>query len=155
MTDPIDRPGVLVLPPLLYLAALIAALALHWLFPLTLPLPAFMRWAGAALILAGVACAGIARSEFVRVGTNVNPMQPATALVKAGPFRFSRNPMYVSLAVVYIGLALLTRVAWLPILLPAVLAIMHWGVILREERYLARKFGAEYDAYRAEVRRYF
>ena len=150
-----DRPGVLALPPLIYLATVGAGLILHWLLPLVMPLPAAMRWAGAGLVLAGFILAGVARTAFARAGTNVNPTQPAIVLVTSGPYGFSRNPMYIALAMIFIGLTLLTRVGWLLILLPVVVAIMHWGVVLREERYLASKFGIEYETYFARVRRYF
>lgn len=154
MTEPADRPGVVALPPLIYLAAMVAGLLLHLLLPLSMPIPPAVRGTGAGLLFMGLVFAGIARAGFSRAGTNVNPHQPATALVTTGAYRFSRNPMYVGLALVFVGLALWTRVGWLLVLFPGVVAIMHWGVVLREERYLARKFGAEFQAYRAKVRRY-
>ena len=154
MTDPSDRPGVLVLPPLLYLAALVVALVLHWLFPMPLPPPAAVRWLGGGLLIAGIAFGGAGRGAFSKAGTNANPMRPTTTIVSSGAFRISRNPMYVGMAVAVLGLALLTRIGWLLVVLAPVLVTMHWGVILREERYLERKFGADYVAYRARVRRY-
>ena len=154
MAEAPDRPGVVALPPLIYLVELIVAIAADRLFPVTLAVPVTVRWLGGALIVAGVVFGGSARTAFSRAGTNVNPMQPATKLVTSGAFRFSRNPMYVGMAVAFAGLALATRIGWLLILLAPVLAIMHWGVVLREEPYLVRKFGAEYEAYRARVRRY-
>jgi protein-S-isoprenylcysteine O-methyltransferase Ste14 len=152
--DPNDRPNVVALPPLIYLVGLIAAFVLNAIFPLTLTLPPTVRWAGVGLMVAAIALAVAARRAFVRAGTNVNPMQPSTALVASGPFRWSRNPMYVGMTTLLVGFALTTRMTWALILLVPVLAIMHWGVVLREERYLARKFGVEYDVYRAAVRRY-
>lgn len=154
MTELPDRPGVVALPPLIYLAALVAALLTHWALPLALPLPAFVRWAGGLLALSAIALAFRARAEFTRAGTNPNPMLPATALVRSGPFRFTRNPMYLGMAATFMGLALLTRIGWFLIVLPPWLALMHWGVVLREERYMSRKFGADYEAYRAATRRY-
>jgi len=154
-SDPADRPGVIAPPPLIYLAATGVGIALHLVMPLALPEPGMVRWLGLVLMLAGVVLAGAGRRAFTRAGTNVNPMQPATAVVASGPYRFTRNPMYVGMIVVFVGLALLARIGWLLVVLPAVLAVMHWGVILREERYLARKFVAEYEGYRARVRRYF
>lgn len=150
-----DRPGVIALPPLIYLVAVVVSLILHLLVPLALPLPGAARWIGAGVFLIGIAVMSAGRMQFIRAGTNVNPMQPATLIVSSGIYRFTRNPMYVGMTTAFIGLALVTRVGWLLIVLPVVLALMHWGVVLREERYLSRKFGAEYDAYRARVRRYF
>jgi protein-S-isoprenylcysteine O-methyltransferase Ste14 len=154
VTDSADRPGVVAMPPLIYFGAVMAGLVLDLLIPIALPVPPALRWAGAGLLVAGFVIAGIARATFIRAGTNVNPAQPATALVQSGPYQISRNPMYVALNLMLVGLALWTRVGWFLILWPAVLAVMHWGVVLREERYLARKCDAEYEAYRGKVRRY-
>jgi protein-S-isoprenylcysteine O-methyltransferase Ste14 len=155
LTEPADRPGVLVLPPLLYFGALILGLLLNWKSPLPLSVPTWLRWVAGAVALAGFVFGGAARAQFSKAGTNVNPMKPATAIVRAGVFGLTRNPMYVGMAVVLLGLAFVTRDGWLLILLVPMLVIMHWGVVLREERYLTRKFGAEYLSYRATVRRYF
>ena len=152
--DPTDRPNVVALPPLIYLAGLIAAIVLNALVPMRLPLTPPVRWAGAGLAIAAFVVAGIARRAFARAGTNVNPMAPATALVTSGPFRWSRNPMYVAATALLAGVGLASQMAWALLVLVPVLAIMHWGVVLREERYLTRKFGAQYEAYRARVRRY-
>ena len=145
---------MLVFPPLLYLSALVVGVTLHLLVPIALPLPVAVRWIAGAVGLAGAVFMGTARSTFVRAGTNVNPMQPAISLVEAGPFRRSRNPMYVGMATAFTGLALATRMGWLLLLMVPVLAVMHRGVILREERYLGAKFGAAYEGYRRRVRRY-
>jgi protein-S-isoprenylcysteine O-methyltransferase Ste14 len=153
--DAADRPGVIARPPLVYLAAVLVGVALHLLVPLVLPLPGAVRGLGAGLFVVGIGLAGTGRARFIRAGTNVNPMKPATTIVSSGIYRFSRNPMYAGMAVAFVGLALLTRIGWLLIELPVVLGVMHWGVILREERYLAHKFGSDYADYRARVRRYF
>ena len=149
-----DHPGVIALPPLIYLAAILVGALLHWVLPFTIPVPTPGRWIAAAVIAACVAYASWARVTFTRAGTNVNPTQPALVLVEAGPFRSSRNPMYVAMAIALFALGFATRVGWYFVLLAPVLALMHWGVVLREERYLSRKFGAPYDAYRQRVRRY-
>ena len=154
VTELRDRPGVLILPPLLYLATIVVGLLLHWMVPLVMPLPTIVRWAGGVLIAVSFALAISARQVFARAGTNVNPMEPTTALVRSGPFRWTRNPMYVSMNGALVGIALATRIGWFLILLPVTFAILHWGVVLREERYLTRKFGSEYHEYRAAVRRY-
>jgi len=149
-----DRPGVLVLPPLLYFGALLLGTALELLRPWDLAVPTLARWFAGVVGLAALAFGAQARTAFAQAGTNVNPMQPATALVADGPFRFTRNPMYVGMTVFYLAIAIATRVAWFLVLLVPVLALMHWGVVLREERYLRGKFGAPYDEYRRRVRRY-
>jgi protein-S-isoprenylcysteine O-methyltransferase Ste14 len=152
--DATDTAGVVAPPPLIYLAALLLAYVLNRFSPLP-GLPTPLRWAAAALLIfAGVLCAGCAFAAMRRARTPVDPYQSSTRLVTDGPFRFTRNPLYLSLSAFYLaaGLALNTNWAW--VLFPGVILLITWGVIRREERYLARKFGAEYAAYRDRVRRW-
>jgi protein-S-isoprenylcysteine O-methyltransferase Ste14 len=89
-----------------------------------------------------------------RAGTPVDPREAPTALVQAGPFRYTRNPAYAGWTVLYLGVALLAGSRWALILLPVVLVSVDWGVIRREERYLEDRFGADYREYRRRVRRW-
>ena len=89
-----------------------------------------------------------------RAGTNIRPDQPTLAIVSDGPFRFTRNPLYLALTGLYAGIALLVNALWPLLLLAPVLAVLRWGVIAREERYLEAKFGEAYRAYRSRVRRW-
>jgi protein-S-isoprenylcysteine O-methyltransferase Ste14 len=158
MTDPSatpDRPGVLALPPLIYLVTILLAFVLALAVPLPLRASMPVRWVAWVLVVVGIWLSIVGRATFERAGTNVDPMQPATKLVRNGPYRVTRNPMYVGMAFACVALAVASVNGWLLILLPPTWAVMHWGVILREERYLARKFGAEYEEYRRRVRRYF
>jgi protein-S-isoprenylcysteine O-methyltransferase Ste14 len=91
---------------------------------------------------------------FRRAGTHPQPWRPATALVVTGPYRFSRNPMYVGATLFYIGISFWVNSLWPLLLLPVVLVIMSRGVIAREEAYLERLFGDEYRSYRSRVRRW-
>jgi protein-S-isoprenylcysteine O-methyltransferase Ste14 len=86
--------------------------------------------------------------------TAVFPNQPAARIVRTGPYRFTRNPMYTGMTTAYVGLALMLNDAWPLIFLPIVLVLLVSLVIQREERYLASAFPAEYDAYRRRVRRW-
>src|SRR5207253_2608083 len=92
-------------------------------------------------------------TTFARARTTIIPNQPANALVTNGPYRITRNPMYVSLAALYIGLSLLVNSWWPLVLLPVVLVIIDRAVIAREERYLTDAFPADYPAYQRRVRR--
>jgi protein-S-isoprenylcysteine O-methyltransferase Ste14 len=148
-----DNAGVIVRPPLLYAVALAAMLALRWLWPLPIFSGAAF-WPGLALVTLAVGLLIWGRQTLVTGGTNVDPSLPSTAVVTSGPYRFSRNPLYMGLAVVYLGLTLALDTWWGIILLALVLIVMHRGVIQREERYLERKFGDGYRQYRAAVRRY-
>jgi len=152
--DQTDHPGVLIRPPRLYLGALIAGVALHYLWPLGSIDRGLRFGLGPVLVVAGLGLAVLAMRRFARAGTNVPTPLPATALVTGGIYRYSRNPIYVGLSALYLGLALIAGSAWALILLIPVLLIMRTGVIGREERYLQAKFGADYDRYRAQVRRW-
>jgi protein-S-isoprenylcysteine O-methyltransferase Ste14 len=154
VTSASDHPNVVVLPPLLYGAGLAVGLLLHWLAPRPVLADDLRYWVGGGVLALGLMLAVWGRRVMERVGTNVNPTQPTTALVSDGPFRFSRNPLYVALTLMYIGLGLLTNGLWVLLLLAPVLLVLHYGVVLREERYLEAKFGDPYRAYRAHVRRY-
>ena len=89
-----------------------------------------------------------------RAGESPNVYKPTGAIVPTGPYAFTRNPMYLSMTVLYSGIAFIFNATWPIIFLPAVLFVIHYGVINREERYLERKFGEEYISYRAKVRRW-
>jgi protein-S-isoprenylcysteine O-methyltransferase Ste14 len=94
-------------------------------------------------------------ATFARARTAIYPNQPARALVTTGPYRFSRNPMYLGLTAAYFGLALVLNWAWPLVLLPVVLGALSALVIDREERHLASSFGTAYTEYRRHVRRWF
>jgi protein-S-isoprenylcysteine O-methyltransferase Ste14 len=149
----VDNAGVIVRPPLIYAAALAAMLVLRWLWPLPI-LGGAALWPGLALVALGVGILIWGRRTLVAGGTNVDPSLPSTAVITSGPYRFSRNPLYGGLAVVYLGLTLAFDAWWGIVLLALVLIVMHLGVIQREERYLERKFGDGYRHYRSAVRRY-
>jgi protein-S-isoprenylcysteine O-methyltransferase Ste14 len=91
---------------------------------------------------------------FRRALTPVSPRRQTTRLVCHGPYRYTRNPDYIGQLALYIGLALALNSLWPLIGLPMLLALIHWGVVLREERYLESKFGQEYREYTARVRRW-
>jgi protein-S-isoprenylcysteine O-methyltransferase Ste14 len=149
-----DTAGVVVPPPLIYLAGLIVGFVLDALLPeAALPWP--VRWIlGGALVLAGVALLASFNTAFTRGGTAVEPWKPTTAIVTSGPYRFTRNPAYLGMALLYIGLTLLADAPWALVTLPIVIVVVDRTVIAREERYLERKFGAEYLNYKRTVRRW-
>ncbi|HYA21106.1 MAG TPA: isoprenylcysteine carboxylmethyltransferase family protein [Burkholderiales bacterium] len=149
-----DNPGVIMLPPLLYGIAFIVVLALRWFRPLPMFDDAVALWPGIALVILGVGIAIWGRNALKAAGTNINPSLPTTAIVKSGPFRFSRNPLYLALTLVYLGITLAVNSWWGIVVLIPLLIIMHRGVILREERYLEAKFGESYRQYCSRVRRY-
>jgi len=110
-------------------------------------LGALLTAGGFAVMLWGIV-------TFARAGTAIVPYSPASTLVHRGPYRFTRNPMYVGLTGGYVGLALLLNSAWALLVLPLVLAALSRFVIRREERHLRSAFGSDYDAYCRRVRRW-
>jgi protein-S-isoprenylcysteine O-methyltransferase Ste14 len=151
---PPDRAGVVAPPPLIFLAGLAIGFALEALLPGS-SAPGAVRWIlGGLLLLAGLTLLASFNTLFNRHDTAVEPWKPTTAIVTTGPYRFTRNPAYLGMALVYVGIALLASALWVLLPLPVVLAVIDNGVIKREERYLERKFGDEYVAYRRGVRRW-
>jgi protein-S-isoprenylcysteine O-methyltransferase Ste14 len=138
------------------LGALIIGVVLGWI----LHVPGFgsyralSLYAGGVLAIAGIALVTTAAGLFRRMGTNVRPTQPSTTLVATGLYRWTRNPMYLGMALLYAGLALLLDSIVALILLAVVLVIIRTQVIAREERYLEARFGDDYRAYKRQVRRW-
>jgi len=149
-----DHPRVVVLPPLLFFSLLLLAALLQWLVPLHWPWPGVSRWIGVGIFIAAFGFATWARSLFRRAGTNVNPHRPSTTIVTHGPFGVTRNPMYLSMVIAYIGATIAMRSVWGLGLLVVLALVLHFGVIRREEPYLEAKFGDTYRNYRQRVRRW-
>jgi protein-S-isoprenylcysteine O-methyltransferase Ste14 len=154
MATSTDKPGVAAPPPLLYGSAFVLVLVFRWFWPMPIFGHAVALWPGLALLVLGVGIAAWGGRTMHAAGTNVNPALPTTAIVASGPFRFSRNPLYLALTLLYLGLTLAFNTWWGIVVLAPVLIIMHRGVVLREERYLDQKFGETYRQYRSKVRRY-
>jgi protein-S-isoprenylcysteine O-methyltransferase Ste14 len=149
----VANPG-LARPPRVYLGAIAVGLAIHALWPAHFVPQALGTSVGVVLTLAAVGLFVSAVRTFRAAGTPVPGDQPATAIVRTGPFRFSRNPIYLAFSLVQLGLAFwVNSVALLLMLLPP-LALMSFVVIPREERYLEAKFPSEYPPYKASVRRW-
>ncbi|HTS02828.1 MAG TPA: isoprenylcysteine carboxylmethyltransferase family protein [Thermoanaerobaculia bacterium] len=152
-----DNADVLVLPPVVFVLAIGAGFALRRLVPVRL-VPPFLEGpagdAGAALAVLGLAFGGWAFATFVRAKTTPHPNHPVNALVTWGPYRVSRNPMYVGLSVFTAGLALVANTPWLFAVLPPAWLALRRLVIDREEAYLERRFGDEYRTFLARTRRW-
>jgi len=153
--DERETARVLAPPPLIFGTALLGGLVLGALLERSGRARAVASGVGALAVIGGVAIGASAIGELKRVGTNVSPFLATTALASGGVFRYTRNPAYVGATSIYIGIALLARSVPAFVLLPVALALMDSGVVDREERYLEKKFGAAYRAYRADVARWF
>lgn len=154
MTSPGSDPRTRIFPPAISIVSVLVGVGLHYLWPLRLVPQPEGRWIGGALIAAWLALAAWAVGVFRRAGTTPNPTGEVTAFVTAGPFRFSRNPMYVGLVLFQVGVAFLLGNAWVLILTIPSFILLDRLVIAGEERYLAAKYGADFEAYRRRVRRW-
>lgn len=158
-----ERPahaGVHFPPPLIYVSGLVAGwlLGRGWPWPITHAAgssASIIRSALAVVLAIGYLAIFLAAwSAFRRARTTLIPNRPATAFVSSGPYRWTRNPMYVSLALLYLAVALWMNSWWAVLLLVAVLFVIQSAVIRREERYLSAAFSDEYAEYRARTRRW-
>jgi len=149
-----DHAGVVVPPPLIYLASFLVGLGFQRYVPLA-RLPVGMgRVLGAVLVLSSVVLTAWSFRRFWASGTSIVPIRPTTALVIEGPYRFTRNPMYLGLLLLYVGVACWFGVVWPLLLAPVLVLVMGVSVIGRGERYLTRKFGDEERRYQARDRRW-
>ncbi len=149
-----DHPGVIAFPPLLWLVNASLSIAAHFLFHLRLIERRPSLIIGIALALAAPALVLWASRTMKLAGTNVNPREPALLIVRAGPYRFTRNPMYLGLTLLQVAVGFLCN-DWLTLVFAIPLAlVLHHGVILREERYLEAKFGQPYLDLKRTVRRW-
>ena len=154
-----DTPDVIIFPPLIPLSVLIVGVILHFYMPLGLlaHVPFLGRIVvGAIAFIAGIGMMIGANRIFRRIGTNARPSQPTLALATTGVFSWTRNPMYVGGSLALLGIAIGFALDWvllLLLLLVVSVPLVHYGIILREERYLERKFGNEYRRYKTKIPR--
>ncbi len=149
-----ENAGVVAPPPLIYAGALIVGLVTNALFPVAFLPRVLSRMLGWPLIGGGLLLGVYGFRTLRGAGTNVDPSESTSALVLEGPYRFTRNPLYVAMTLLYGGISARANALWPMLLLPLVLRVMRGGVIEREERYLERLFGEEYLRYKARVRRW-
>jgi protein-S-isoprenylcysteine O-methyltransferase Ste14 len=155
MSDKVDTAEVLVRPPLALAPAIIAGLVLDWLVSLPfLPVDWPKVWLGGAAIGLALALFVWAIMTMTKAGSNVPTNMPTTKIVDTGPYGFTRNPIYLAMFLLLIGLAIALDTIWLLFTLAAFVLVIRNGVVVREETYLERKFGETYRNYRARVRRW-
>ncbi|MCQ4313696.1 isoprenylcysteine carboxylmethyltransferase family protein [Pseudomonas stutzeri] len=147
--------GVILPPPLVYLSFVACAWGLTKWVPLDLPQYGLLPFIGWGSIAAGIFLMVWAALEMYRHRTTINPYGKPSSLLQTGPFRFSRNPIYLADTLIYCGIALLLDSLWPWLLLPLLILCMQRTVIVHEEHLLTRLFGDDYRAYRRHVRRWF
>lgn len=152
-----DSPGVFAPPPLIFLSGLIAGGIVQWFYPLNIfsaDYRTLSRISGILLVVFGLGIILNAHLKMKKAATNIEPWKPTTAIISDGIYAFSRNPIYLAMVFVYLGASFVINALWCLPFLILVLFIMHYGVILREEIYLEKKFGADYLNYKKKVRRW-
>ena len=154
MDKPPDNPGVIAFPPLIWLVNAVTSVVVHLFIRLSIMKYGLCLVCGMIFIMLAPALALSALRTMKAAGTNVHPSEPALTIVRGGPFRFTRNPMYLALCLLQVALGFFLN-DWITLLfvVPLVL-IFHYGVVLREERYLTAKFGEPYLQYKRDVRRW-
>ena len=150
----VDHPQVIAIPPLVYAGAFGLGLILEGMLRTDVPWRMLRIGLGTALLLGGLGFMGAALRAFRRAGTHVEVYLPATALVKTGPYGVTRNPIYLGMTMAYLGSACLINSVWVAMCAIPAVAVIHYGVVLREESYLGGKFGDDYHRYRTAVPRW-
>lgn len=152
-----DNPGVIAFPPFIWAVTVVLSLLVHF-FVVAVPMSILPRGISLGVGIVSFMIAPLLAISALRLmriaGTNVHPSEPTTTIVHGGPYRFTRNPMYLALTLLQIGVAFLLNDALTLLFVAALALIFHFGVILREERYLEAKFGEEYLALKRSVRRW-
>jgi protein-S-isoprenylcysteine O-methyltransferase Ste14 len=146
--------GVLVRPVPMFIGVWLAIIGLSWFFPLPLFAQPVPLWLSLVVRLGGIAFGVWGLLALRRARTNICPLKSTAAILTTGPYRLSRNPAYTGFSIALVGVALVWNSLWGALLLIPLLITLHYGVILREERYLESKFGEEYRQYCSRVRRY-
>jgi protein-S-isoprenylcysteine O-methyltransferase Ste14 len=155
MEDTADTARVTVRPPLAWGLSVLAGLALNWLVRLHfLPADLPVGWLGGMLFVLALALLAWAFVTITSAGSNVPTSLPTTTIVESGPYRVTRNPIYLSMFLGLIGLAIALDNLWLLLMLVPFALVIRYGVVAREETYLERKFGDVYRGYRSRVRRW-
>ena len=149
-----DRAEVAFHPPLLLVASLGLGFLLRWLAPLPVLMSTASAMIGPAVVALAFGLFFWAAGTMLRGRASIPTNRPTDAIVTGGPFRFSRNPIYLSMILLHVGVGTWTKSPWFFVLAAISVALLTWGVIAREERYLERKFGDEYLSYASRVRRW-
>ena len=155
MNDTADTANVIIRPPVAWALAVLAGFALQWFVAVPfMPASGPTGWIGGLVFVAALSLFAWAIVTITRAGSNVPTNLPTTTIVEAGPYRFTRNPIYLSMFLSLVGLAIALNNLWLLMMLVPFALVIRYGVVAREEAYLERKFGDVYRGYRSRVRRW-
>jgi len=155
LTETRDSSNAIVRPPIAWALAFLAGLAIDWIYPLPwIPATWPNVWIGAAVFAAALALAVWAIVTIRKAGTAIETVKPTTAIVADGPYRLTRNPIYLGMLLGLIGLAVGFNSLWVLVALVPFYVVIRYGVVAREEAYLERKFGSMYLDFKSRVRRW-
>jgi protein-S-isoprenylcysteine O-methyltransferase Ste14 len=149
-----DNANVIIPPPVMHILSIGTGGVIGEYFPLSLPQWVMLQWLGAVLSGISLIITLWGMREFHALDNPVAPNQPINQLMASGPYRFTRNPLYLSLILLQLGFGLIFLNGWMMLLLIPVALIVRYYVIAREEAYLLRRFGVAYQAYQKQVRRW-
>ncbi len=153
--DTNDRSNVIIHPPIAWVLAFAAGFGIDRLYPLQfVPASVPGRWVGAVIFASGLALAIWAIVKILSAGSRVETYKPTTAIISDGPYRLTRNPIYIGMFLGQIGLAIGFDSLWILLMLLPLYLVIRYGVVAREEAYLERKFGNAYLSYKSRVRRW-
>jgi protein-S-isoprenylcysteine O-methyltransferase Ste14 len=155
MPETVDRPNVVIPPPIAWALAILAGLGVGWFYPLQFVATSIPRnWVGGGVFALRLALAIWAIVTIRRAGTQIDINKPTTAIVENGPYRLTRNPIYLGIVLGQTGIAIGFDNLWVLAMLVPFYIVIRRGVVAREEAYLERKFGAVYLGYKSRVRRW-
>ena len=143
-------------PPLVFLGCTLLGVAFEYVV-VPVPVPVgrgVSAMAGLLFLIAGLSFAASARILFTRTGQSPIPWKPSPALILKGPYRFTRNPMYLGVTLFQVGLGLALNNLWISLFAVPALLTVHFIAVLPEEKYLSEKFGESYRVYLSQIRRY-
>ena len=155
MENTTDTSNAVIRPPIAWALAFVAGLGLDWLYPMPF-VPTFVPagWLGSAIFALGFALAIWAIVTIHKAGSRVETNRPTTTIVANGPYRFTRNPIYIGMFLGQSGFAIGFNSLWLLVTLVLFYFVIRYGVVAREEAYLERKFASVYLDYKSRVRRW-
>ena len=149
-----DTPNVIAPPPLIFLSGLLLGGLVSWFYPFPILPKTISIVLGILLIVAGIGAIAAIWRQMNAAKTNIEPWKPTNKILDTGFYGYSRNPIYLAMILIYLGVSCLFNSIWFLPFLPLCLLIINFGVILREEKYLENKFGADYLNYKNRVGRW-
>lgn len=149
-----DKPGVVAMPPIIFIIFLALGIVVNLIQPLGFIYGTARFASGIIILLISGIIVLSAQIRMKKAGTNIDVRRPSTTVVTDGIYSYTRNPMYLAMVILLIALAFLLNNLWIIIVIPLFMAVIHKGVIMREEAYLERKFGSHYREYKKRVRRW-